>query len=208
METILTGIGNVPSGYVPTSTGAGNASWQAATKPLWLPSDIGIKVANFEPAVAGSTVIAIAGSIYLLKIMIRQSMVVSNVNFIVTGAGNNTNGSTGTFVALYSSNGAQISVSADVAASLTSSGLASLPLAGPVYLTAGTFVWVALVCNLGTTQPTFARAAGSIVTANAGATAASFWVAVNGTVQTALPTSITPASNTGTNALWFWAGIS
>jgi len=199
------GAGALPTFQTLPPAGGGTGS---TTFFSWVPGDLSLLLANMSDlAFAQSTNITTAGTIYIFKIPIRAAVTITNVVWNVTTAGNNTGGSTGTFSGLYNSSGTLLSGSADAAALFTSTGLATVPLTTPQALSAGTFVWAALVTNLGTTQPTLARAAGSSAAYNAGLTAATFRLAVNGLTQTSLPT-LTPASNTNTNSLFFWVGLS
>jgi len=107
-----------------------------------------------------------------------------------------------------SSAGTLLTGSADTASKLTAAGGQSMSLTTPQSLAAGTFVWVAFLENLATTQPqlrTFGALSASAPNVNlANATAR---VALNGTGLTSLPASITPSSNSITNAA-IWVGIS
>jgi hypothetical protein len=169
-----------------------------------LPSDNALLAATCDVAAVASANITTAGTVYLGKIFIRQAITATNIVVIVSTPGNNTNGSTGTFVGLFSSAGTLLSGSSDCAASLTSAAAVSVALTTPQAL-AATSVWAAIVTNLGTTQPTLRTyGANSGVTANAGLAAATFRAATNGTSQTAL-SSVTPGSNA--SGLPFWFGI-
>jgi hypothetical protein len=173
----------------------------------WSLADEGLVACNMEdPAAAASTLIAVAGTLYLLRINAYNQITVSNILVGVSTAGNNGGGSTGTFAGLYSSAGTLLSGSADVATLLTSSNTRVLPLTTPQVLAAGSFAWAALLCNLGTTQPTLTRSAGSVAALNFNLAAASYRFCVNGTGLTSLPASITPSSNSQTGALGFLAG--
>lgn len=69
-------------------------------------------------------------------------------------------------------------------------------------------MWAAFVWNAGT-APTLMRGGGQAVSANNFNLAnAGLRFAVNGTTQTALPSPITPASNTQTGAVALWAALS
>lgn len=185
-------IGANPGFYLPAVLGSDQ----------WSPADNGLLVANMDWLMAGTTQILTGGTVYLMKVEIRQSMTWTNVWFDLQTAG--VGASTGSFVGLYSSAGTLLSGSADMAASLTgTTGPKSVALSTPQALTAGSFVWVAILVNLATTQPTL-RIAAPVAHANANLTAASLRFCVNGTGVTALPSpSITPASNTATGAFTF-----
>lgn len=197
--------GNVAAG----SNGLWADSGHVHPSVTWTYADSGVLAANItDPLAASNTALTIAGTLYLLRVNIYKAITWTNVLLAVTAAGNNTGGSTGTFVGLYNSAGTLLTGSLDVAASLTTAGTRTLALTTPQALSAGTFVWVAILTNLGTTQPTLARSGAAVNTQNFNLAAASFRVAVNGTGLTALPPSITPGSNTGTNSLSFLVGAS
>jgi hypothetical protein len=174
---------------------------------VWTVADSGLLAWNCEPLSAGSSSLTTAGTLYLMRVNIYKAFTWTNVIISVPTNGSGTPGS-GTFIGLYNSSGTLLSGSADVASSLTSTGAKTLALTSSQALSAGTFVWVALLTNMGTTQPTVSKSGASVGTANAGLTAASFRCAVNGTSLTALPGSITPSSNTGTGSLPFWVAAS
>ncbi len=159
----------------------------------WTPADYGAlgSVAPWEASGSASGALT-AGTVYLIRYNVRYAHTVTNVLFRVATA--SAGASTGSFVGLYSSAGALLSGSADTGA--LAAGIKTVALTTPQALTAGTFVWIALVVNFATTQPslnTFAAAAAGIVNWNLAA--ASLRCAVNGTLQTALPASIVPGSN-------------
>jgi hypothetical protein len=168
----------------------------------WAPEDNGLLVALGDPWVTTATDTMIAGTIYLMKLTIRRNMTISNIWILVNSAGSGT--STGSFAGLYSSAGTLLSGSADIAAKLTATGPQEIALTTPQALTAGTFVWVALVSNLSSTQPGLHGADASANQPNVNLTAATYRFATNGT-GTSLPGSITPASNSQTAALTMWA---
>ena len=197
--------------------GVNNSEYPSLAVPnpvSWQPSDNGLLVAsdNFMNCLAG-TVAPVAGQLYLVKLQIRDPLLLSNLWWTVEAAGNNTGGSAGTFVGLYSSSGTLLTGSSDVASAFTSAGSAETALTTPQRLSEGTFVWAALLLNLGTTQPTLFRpttSSGSVAVANLGLAAAAYRFCINGgTGVTSLPSSITPASNSlGAGAAVLWAGAS
>jgi hypothetical protein len=175
---------------------------------LWLPGDQGSALAaSGEPENATGTFLSIAGTVYLRKVLVRSAFTATNVLLITTTAGSGT--STGSFVGLYSSAGTLLSGSSDLVTPFTAAaGGQTCALTTPQALAAGTFVWVAVLANLSVTQPTFARPNVANTPSNAFLTAATFRTAINGTSVTALPSSITPGSNTQTNAAPIWVGLS
>lgn len=193
-----------PSG--PQSAGAtGKAADAGHSHPqsyAWTPADYGVLGATAPWEASGNGTALTAGTVYLLRYNVRYAHTVTNILLRVSSGGNNTGGSTGTFVGLYSSAGTLLSGSADVAGSLTTTGIKTLALTSAQPLAAGSFTWIALLVNLGTSQPSinsFANTSASIVNWNL--TAANLRCAVNGTAATSLPSPITPSSNSTTNAL-------
>jgi hypothetical protein len=185
-----------------------NPTLSQAWAPPWIPADNNLLAATGDPYEASGASAAItAGSVYLSKIPVRSAFTATNVWFAVTTAGSGA--STGSFAGLYSSAGVLLSGSADIAAQLTGSvGPIEVTLTTPQALTTG-FVWVALLSNLATTQPKLAdNPLGLTSIENLNLTAANFRFAINGTVQTSLPASITPASNVSAGGVNLWAGIS
>jgi hypothetical protein len=99
------------------------------------------------------------------------------------------------FVGLYDSLGARLATTG-VDADITTANVKTTTITSQT-LTGGSNYWVGFVFNAGT-PPTLARAVGGSAAssmANLGLTAANYRFAVNGTTQTSLPISITPASN-------------
>lgn len=173
----------------------------------WYPSDNGFLSATDALGIMSTSTAPTAGTVYLVKLPVRAAFTATNIWFVVSTAGSGS--STGSYVGLYSSAGTLLSGSADIGTQLTTSAVArEIALTTPQALTAGTFVWVAIVTNLASTQPTLRAANYGTVLPNVNLTAASYRIATNGTVLTALPSTITPSSNSASVALGFWFGIS
>lgn len=173
----------------------------------WVVGDAGLLAMNMDPMIAANTGLMIAGTVYLMRVNIRAAITATNIIVGLTTSGSGA--STGTFVGVYNSSGTLLSGSSDQATPLTAAaGTKTMALTTPQALSAGTFVWAAIVSNLATTQPTLGRAAPNVVLANMNLANASFRSAVNGTGQTSLPGSITPSANTGAGSFAFWVGIS
>ena len=178
-----------------------------APPPQWLPADNGYQVANADPALIAGATILVAGTLYLVKLKARSAAIaLSAVRFSINAAG--VGASTGSFGGLYSSAGQLLSGSADAGALLLGTGDLNIPLSSPgQQIPAGGFAWAALLVNLATTQPTMNRLTGSVSTgANMGLTAATLAYAVNGTVLSSLPASITPGANSAAGAIALWGG--
>jgi len=185
-----------------------SGAWiQLTDNAPWLASDSGLLLFNMYPESAAGSALAIAGTLYLLRINARAPITVSNVWFYVTAGG--TGASSGSYVGLYSSSGTLLSGSSDIGSTLTSSGKQGGALTTPQTLTAGSFYWCAFLVNLASTQPTLARSAvASAGLPNIGLTAASYRMGVNGTGLTSLPSSVTPSSNSLTGANFYLTAVS
>jgi hypothetical protein len=198
-------MGANPSAFTATPATIGAAPAGAVA---WQPADNGLLAASAgDPALLTSTAILTAGTLYLAKLTARAAALISNLTFEVSVVASGA--STGTFAGLYSAAGALLTGSADVNASFLATGPAVCPLTAPQTVTAGAFVWAALLANFATTQPTLlkgATATGNVP--NVGLTPAVYRFAVNGTGLVALPGSITPASNSASGLLTIWAGAS
>ena len=132
-------------------------------------------------------------------------MSVSTITVACTAGG--TGASTGSFVGLYSSSGTRLVTSSDIGTVPVSISTHAISTQS---LTAGTFVWVAIVVNLATTQPTLMRSAVPPgVIPNLNLSAATSRLGVAATAQTSLPSSFTPSALAVTNnAALFWFGLS
>jgi len=172
----------------------------------WIPSDNALlTVQGGDPGLITSTSILTAGTLYLVKLPVRAPLTITSLMFLVSTIAAGT--STTSFAGLYSPSGSLLTGSSDIGTPLKSGGAQSLPLTTPQALTPGVtpFVWAALLVNFGTTQPTLFKGASMTNNVpNAGLTAATFRWATNGTGLSALPGSITPASNSSAAALSLW----
>lgn len=151
-----------------------------------------------------------SGRLYLFKIMVPVDISVTNM---VTALGNAGSGLTSgqSFMGLYGSDGTLIGSTADQSTAFASAGVKTAALSsGPFSITGGpgVFVWAALVSN-GTTPPKpIGNSVGVVGLANMGLTAATYRGAYNGTAATALPSSITPSSNSTTSNMMVFLAIS
>ena len=175
-----------------------------AWAPTWIPADNGLLIAVSDPELVSGSLLLTAGTLYLRKLSVRSAVLISNIWFVVVTAG--VGASTGSFVGLYSSAGTLLSGSADIGGALTAVAAPSNALTTPQQLAAGTFVWVGILVNLATTQPTLARNNSINAASNIGQAAATFRTAVNGTGLSTLPASITPGSNLQPNSGTLWVG--
>jgi hypothetical protein len=172
----------------------------------WLPPDNGLLIANGDPAIMTGKSLT-KSDVYLIKLLARSPVLVSNLWLITNSAGSGT--STGCYAGAYSSSGTQLYVSGDLVTQFTTGGAFSLALGGDAFqLTAGQFFWVGVVCNLSSTQVNLGSYPGGNLAQGAqiGTTVTDYRWGLYGT-GTALPGSVTPANITSTGA-FLWAGAS
>lgn len=165
-----------------------------------MPVDHGFKAWSGDPSLATATTTTnTGGTVYLSSLFIRGPMTITKLYWI-----NNTGGSGATAgqneVGIYSSAGTRLaSVNVD---SMLGSGMQTATISS-TSLTAGQY-WVAAVFNA-SGMPGLARTNASLFgNNNANLTTATMRYATNATGQTTLPASITPASNSTTNAVAWW----
>lgn len=165
----------------------------------WQPEDHGFTAWNNDPSIVSSSSLPTLGTIYLQGIRIRRAATITNVFWGHSVAGvTPTSGQS--WAGLVAANGTLLS-SVGIDAKVTGAGLQSATLAAPQSVTAGLY-WVCLLFNAAT-APTLLRTGGlsaSFNNANLGSSTKRF--AINGTSQTALPGSFTPASNTDGSSFW------
>lgn len=196
-NTTVTGDVAVTGDFAVTGYALGEVSPAAQNLTAW----------SYDPSGAVNAILLTSGTIYLAKLHIPADAAVTKLYWWMPVAGASVTAGQN-FGGLYSSAGARL-VQADADAKVTATaGLQTLTLASTA-LTAGSFVWAALVFNAGT-APTLAYASGATgatTALNVGLTAATFRYATAGTGQTALPSSITPASNSASAIAGPWVAI-
>lgn len=176
----------------PTNFGALDGGYKAWTFPA-------------EQVIGGGSIPG-AGAVTLGKVLVNSSQSISSVSvYVATGGTGLTAGQN--FAGVYDSNGTLVATTADLTVNWAGSGWMNHSLAGGPFTLAQGAYWVAIMAN-GTTRPTFGRNSGSLSAAlyNGLLPNAALRFATNGTGTTALPSSITPASNTGTNVP-FWLAL-
>lgn len=170
------------------------------------PADHGVAAWCYDPALAVNSTQLTGGTLYLVRVNVAAAVTATKIYWWVanTGSGATTNQN---FVGLYDSSGALLA-SANVDSSFSTATLKTTTIPGTA-LSAGAFYWVALLFNASVT-PTLTRASGWTgvdTAANLGLTAATYRFAKNGTGRTALPASITPGSNIGTDIAGPWVAV-
>lgn len=170
------------------------------------PATHGIAAWCYDPALAVNSTELATGRLYLVRLDIPAAVSATRIYWWV-GNGGSSPVAGQNQVGLYSSSGTRLA-STTVDSDVTSAGLKTTTVPAQA-LPAGSFCWVGMVFNA-SVPPTLTRASGwtgVTAAANLGLTAAAFRFALNGTGRTALPASITPASNTATDFAGPWVAV-
>lgn len=190
-SALTTAEGNIAA-LQPTNFGALETGYKAWTFPA-------------EQVVGGGSIPG-AGAVTLGKVLLNSTQSVTSIAlYVATGGTALTAGQN--FAGIYNSNGTLVATTADLTTPWAGTGWMTHALTGgPFALSAGAY-WVAVMSNAATTRPTFGRNSGSLSGAlyNGLLTNATLRFATNGTGTTALPASITPASNASNNVPYWFA---
>jgi hypothetical protein len=170
------------------------------------PAAHGIAAWCYDPALAVNSTQVNNGTLYLTRVNIAADV---NVTRIYWWAGNQGSAPVAgqNHVGLYSSDGTLMAAT-NIDAAVSSAGLKTSVIPSQL-LTAGAFYWVGLLFNASAT-PTLTRGSGWTgvdSAANLGLAAAAYRFATNGTGRTALPSSIAPGSNVGTDFAGPWVAV-
>lgn len=169
------------------------------------PADHGLIAWSSDPNYASTTSSPVNGTLYLATVWLRSDATVNKLWWIHTTAGVTATAGAN-WAGIYDASGTRVaSVGIDTQA--VANGVQSATLSTPAALPAGRY-WVALLFNAAT-APVVARTFGASASANnMNLAGASLRYAVNGTGLAALPSTITPASNTTTGANAFVVAVS
>jgi len=178
------------------------------TSPNAEPAEQSLAGWNFDPAFL-STVSnnpPVAGTMYLLRIKLKNAATISNALVSVAASGV---ALTNCFVALYDSTGTRVAVTADVSSSLTSTGLKTLAFTGSYSAAAGTF-YVGLLVGSATTAPAWAiSTASNIAAVNAGIAASPYrFGSYTVTGQSSCPASFNTSTQMASATKPFWSALS
>lgn len=154
----------------------------------------------FDPTTVGTGQTGTAGTVYLSRINVGQSATATKLIWGINTAGSGVTAGQN-FVALFNSSGTRLA-NVGVDARITTTGVFAETI--NVALTPG-FYWVAILVNA-TSMPAIYRGGflnGTLVNGVLPASAARF--ATNGTGLTAMPSSITPGSNSFSQSTYYAA---
>lgn len=163
----------------------------------WQPKDHGLIGWTVDPGVCTGNATSVSGTIYFIKIPVRQAATITNL-ILSVGAAGVTLTAGQNLVGLYDAAGNKLGESADQSVAFTTVGTKTIPLITPVAVQPG-FYYVAMMSN-GTTPANFIRAGAASSSANNfGGTLRS----VNTVGNTSLPATFTPGSaNADSNIRW------
>jgi hypothetical protein len=161
----------------------------------------------FDPNLSTTGSALTSGTIYLMKISPQYNTSINNVVLVLNGtvATNLTSGQN--LVGIYDDAGTRIAVSADQSSNWLTTGTKTISV-GSTSLLSSRDYFVAVLAVGTATMPSMARLSQSSGIVNVGQTNATQKVSVNGTSQTSLPASLTLSSNSGTNVIAIWVGLS
>ncbi|QIE02565.1 collagen triple helix repeat-containing protein [Streptomyces phage BRock] len=162
------------------------------TPQVPLPADIGYLAYSFDPLIADGSVGPVAGTIQLVRVVLRSPQTITNiVAHVGTAGGTLTSGQN--FAGLYDATGARVALTADQTTAWGTTGAKTMALTAP-YAAAAGYYYVAFLSN-GTTPPLFrskTNLGGDFISGTSPAN--SFRFATN-TTGTTLPASMTLNAN-------------
>lgn len=189
---MLVSTGGIPTQYPAVTIVNSDGTAFDPTTDIVQPVHHGFLAWTDTPAaVAGTPIAATSGFAILSKIWVPSAVTVNTVTVVIGTAGAGLTAGQN-FAGLYSSAGTQLGVTADQTVAFGSTGAKAMALTAPVALTAGTFIWAAVLAK-GTTVPLFYFHSGVPNVINVGLTAATARGGYFGAgALTALPASFTP----------------
>jgi len=170
-----------------------------------VPGDHSLLAWTFDPAFASAAQTPTSGTLYLMRIFVRSATTASKI-WWGQGTAANTPTAGQNFMGIYSAAGALLASAGTDTQVAGSNGPTSVAIT-PTALPAGAY-WIASLQNATTAQQFLRDNPSFTAMNNVNLAGASLRSAVNGTVLTAMPASITPGSNTGAGSFGFWAAIS
>ncbi|MFE7029440.1 hypothetical protein ACFU9Y_03955 [Streptomyces sp. NPDC057621] len=202
----LDGTTKVPIAQIPDLT-----SVYLAVEDQWGnqagPADQGLLAWSFDPSFAANVSAPVGGSVYLVKVFLRQAATISKVVLMTVSAGSGLTANQ-SYAGLYTASGTRVGVTASQSSAwTTANNTLSMALTSPYSASAGAY-YVAFVSN-GSVRPGFVcgTSLGATRTAgNANLSAGGYRYCIAATGQTSLPTSLTIASATP-DANSYWVGL-
>lgn len=184
-------------------TGGVTASGLALPSGEVVPADHGYSAWTGDPESIQAATALVSGTVYLRKLRIRRDITPTVLAFSISVAATGVTAGQN-FAGLYASDGTRLAT-VGIDAAIATSGVTEVAIS-PGDLEAGAFVWAAIVVNA-TGAPQLHRMSSTTTPPNANLTASTLRNAVNGTGQTSLPATISPASNSGTGAITWWGAL-
>lgn len=163
---------------------------------------------SFDPATNLGASTITTGSVLMIRIAVREAASITNLILSVNTAGVGLTAGQN-FAGLYTDTGGLLSQTADQTANWGSTGVKVMPLTAPVGTLGGSYLFVAVLTN-GGTSPSFARGSqlsSGASTVNVGLTTTEARYATSGAGLTSLPGSITMGARTQ-SAMALWAAMS
>lgn len=167
------------------------------------PQDHGYETWSGNPFYGNSGTALTNGTVYLQRLMVRRTFTPSRLSFSVTSAAVTPTAGQSE-VGLYSAAGVRLAAT-NVDVAFTGTGTVDVAVT-PGQLLAGTYVWAAVVGNAATPAQLL-RFSGFASSPSAGLITSQLRSCVNGTGATALPASLTLASNTTTGNITYWVAL-
>lgn len=202
--TVAAGNDSRITGAIQSASAASLTSLDVTGQALGIPTprSRGLIAWSTDPANVSTGTTMTLGTVYLVGVYVSASVNATKIYWGFTTTAVTSPAAGQCFVGLYNSSGTRL-VTAAVESVANATGLNATTISSTA-LTPGLY-WVGLVFN-GSSAGTHYRA-GSLTSSvlNIGTTAATSQFATNGTSQTSLPSSITPASNTGSATAFFVA---
>jgi hypothetical protein len=195
---VLENVGPQSSGFTPIYNVAAGTT-VVGYPDNRTPADGGLVAWTRDPNLMQSAILATKGALWCTKFRVGSGGSVSKITVGITTAGASLSNC---FIGIYNQAGTLIASTADISASIAgTNNNFQVSLSAPVVLTPGTYYMALLIGNGSTTAPTFVCGfANNAVFGNMGMTLANASSFLFGTGQTALPSTITPSSGTGTFA--------
>ncbi|GGN40131.1 hypothetical protein FHR83_007114 [Actinoplanes campanulatus] len=171
---------------------------------VFTPADHGLLAWNFDPIMTTGGVVAVGGTLYVMRIQLASPATISNILMYVTAAGATLTANQ-CWAGLYDSAGNLLSATAQQATNWQTTGLKTMALAAPQSVPAGT-CYVG-VYGTGTTLPQFTRGSNVVAAAlNANLTSPAYrWATANTGLTTALPSTLGSRAQTSNS---YWVALS